>query len=94
MLICIYFSIRSIKFNFNKNLDIIDAIWHLKTDDDWVVALTSDHNLKFFKVSNPNVHLKEFHFSSAILDPQSDDLKGLLECFLLFFSIFKKILIL
>ena len=61
---------RSVKFKINTKVDIVDAIWHKKSadsNDDWIVCLTSDNNLRYFKAKNPNILLKEFHLTSNLL---------------------------
>jgi hypothetical protein len=75
---------RSIKLNLNNRANVIDAQWHPKqahgpsSIDDCVVCLTSNNNLRFYKVSSPNHHFKEFHIDQSNLDTivSSTDLAG------------------
>lgn len=56
---------KSVKFKLNTKLDIIDSIWHRREDDESVICLTNDHNLRFFKSKNPNILYKEYHLETS-----------------------------
>ena len=65
---------RSIVFSINSKLNIVDAIWHVRHNDDCVLCLTNDYNMRFFKVKNPKIQMKEFHLASVFSQSNLDQM--------------------